>query len=593
MPPAGHTTFLCELCVLEQSPDGDGIAATLQWAVLIRNIFLFGQEYPQNNMKIALAQINTTIGDFSGNAAKIKAAIARGRDVSCDLVVFSEMVIPGYPPTDYIDKSDFMQRTLETLNDIAQAAPDIGVIVGYADPSNDESGKCLFNTAALLYDGNVHAKIHKTLLPSYDVFDENRYFQPGTSHEACSFRGKRLGITICEDAWNDKDFFANRLYPHDPVEALAQQGIDVLINISGSPFDVEKRSFRTDILKNIATKYSIPVVYVNQVGGNDSLLFDGASMVIDAQGTVQACAHEFEEDLVTYDCDKNTGDIRSPLEEEALVYKGLVMGTRDYILKCGFDKALVGLSGGIDSSLTAAIAADALGSDSVWGIAMPSPYSSAASSEDAEQLAANLGIHFDTIPISGVFYRYQETLAPLFVGLEEDITEENLQARIRGNLLMALSNKFNALLLTTGNKSEMAVGYCTLYGDMCGALAVISDIPKMMVYRICRYLNQSKEVIPERVLTKPPSAELKPDQTDQDTLPPYDVLDQILLAYIEKNQSVSEIVEQGFEKDVVVDIVRKIHLNEYKRQQAPPGLKVTTKAFGTGRRYPSAHKMSY
>ncbi len=545
-------------------------------------------------MKIALTQINTTIGDFTGNAAKIIDAINRALRMGCDLAIFSEMVVPGYPPTDYIDKSDFIAKTLETLDEIARAAVGIGVIVGYPDPSNDRGGKQLYNAAALVFEGNVMAKSFKTLLPSYDVFDENRYFQPGTSNAVCSFKGTRLGITICEDIWNDKDFFSERLYPNDPVEVLASQGMDLLVNISGSPFYVEKCLLRTSILKNIAQKYGVPVAYVNQVGGNDALLFDGGSMVIDAGGTVQARALEFEEDIVTYDLESNIGDLRPGLvNQEALVYRALVTGTRDYVVKCGFNKAIVGLSGGIDSSLTACIAADALGKDQVWGIAMPSPYSSRESIEDAEQLALRLGIRFRALPITAIFDAYREELAPLFAGCEEDLTEENLQARIRGTLLMAVANKFKALLLTTGNKSELAVGYCTLYGDMCGALAVISDIPKTMVYRVCHYLNRDKEIIPERVLTKPPSAELKPNQTDQDTLPPYDILDQILAAYIEENQSVPEIINRGFDKNTVIDIIQRIHRNEYKRQQAAPGLKVTTKAFGTGRRYPIAHKISY
>jgi NAD+ synthetase len=546
-------------------------------------------------MKIALAQINTTVGDFVGNAEKIKAAIDRTRRSSCELVVFPEMAVSGYPPTDYVNKSDFIQKTVDALDDIAQAAPDIGVIVGYPDPDRDQGGsKGLYNAAALLHGGRVQVKAHKMLLPSYDVVDENRYFQPGSAHRACHFNGKRLGITIGEDLWDDKDLFADRPYPRDPVKALAEQGIDMLINLAASPFDMEKRRLRNENLQNIASAYSIPVIWVNQVGGNDSLVFDGAGMVIDAQGTVQARAYEFEEDIVIYDSDRNNGDIRPILEsEEALAYKALVTGTRDYILKCGFDKAIIGLSGGVDSSLTACVAADALGSDSVWGIAMPSPYSSEASLEDAEQLAANLSIHFDTIPVSELYYTFQESLAPLFVGCEEDSTEENLQARIRGTLLMSLSNKFHALVLNTGNKSELAVGYCTLYGDMCGALAVISDIPKTMVYRICRYINRNREIVPNRVLTKPPSAELKPGQTDQDSLPPYDMLDRILSLYMDQSLSITHIVEQGFDRETVVDVVQRIHRNEHKRQQAPPGLKITTRTFGTGRRYPIAHKPNY
>lgn len=545
-------------------------------------------------MKIALAQINPTIGDFTGNAAKIRAAVEQARKQSCDLAVFSEMVIPGYPPTDYIDKSDFIEKTLQILQDTARLATGIGIIVGYTEPANDSGGKPLHNAAALLHEGTVVAKAYKMLLPSYDVFDENRYFQPGGAPSIFSFQGKRLGMTICEDIWNDKDVFTEHLYPHDPVESLALRGMDVLINISGSPFYLGKQSLRIKMVSTIARKYRVPVVYVNQVGGNDSLLFDGGSLAVDARGEVRARALEFAEDLVTLDLESSTGDLHPSIQqEEELVYRALVVGTRDYICKCGFTKAVIGLSGGIDSSLTACIAAEALGREQVWGIAMPSPYSAAASSEDAELLAQRLGIHFRSIPITDIFQAYRQDLAPIFVGYPEDTTEENLQARIRGNLLMAIANKFNALVLTTSNKSEMAVGYSTLYGDMAGALAVISDIPKTMVYRLSRYLNQSEELIPERVLIRPPSAELRPNQTDQDTLPPYDVLDGILSEYIEKNRSVSEIITAGYDQATVTDIVRRIHFNEYKRRQAPPGLKVTTKAFGTGRRYPIAHKFSY
>lgn len=544
-------------------------------------------------MKIALAQLNTTIGDFDGNTSKIFNYIERARQKNCDLVIFSELAIPGYPPTDNIDKQDFVRTNLEKLHQVAKSADNIGVILGFIDVNQEQVGKNFFNGAALIARGKIVAKVYKRLLPSYDVFDENRYFEPGKSNQVYSFLGKRLGITICEDIWNDKDFFHERLYADDPVEVLVKQGLDILINISGSPFYLGKRAYRINILSNIARKYRIPVVYVNQVGGNDSLLFDGGSMAIDPQGAIRALAKEFEEDLVTFDVERNRGDIHPAIEnEEELVFKGLWVGTRDYVSKCGFERVVLGLSGGIDSSLTACIAAEALGKENVLGVAMPSPYSSPESVEDAERLAHRLGINFRIIPVSQIFEVYLEELKPIFAGYPEDTTEENLQPRIRGNLLMALANKFNALVLSTGNKSEMAVGYCTLYGDMCGALAVISDIPKTMVYRLAHYLNRDKELIPTRVLTKPPSAELKPNQTDQDTLPPYEVLDTILMEYIENNQTITDIVNQGYDQRVVRDTVRRIHLNEFKRKQAPPGLKVTTKAFGSGRRYPIAHRFN-
>ncbi len=545
-------------------------------------------------MKIALAQINTTIGDFEGNTSKIFQFIDQARQKRCDLVVFPELTIPGYPPNDYISKEDFIQTTLKKLEQIAHATKDIGVILGFIEPNRTQVGKPFYNGAALIKGGKVISRIYKTLLPSYDVFDENRYFQPGEANQVCHFLGMRLGITICEDIWNDKDFSEERLHPDNPVEMLIKQGIDLLINISGSPFYLGKRSIRINILSNIARKYRIPVAYVNLVGGNDTLMFDGGSMVIDSQGKIQAFAQEFGEDLITFDLENNHGEIRPFVEpEEELVLKGLCLGTRDYVIKCGFKSAVLGLSGGIDSSLTACIASQALGKENVLGVAMPSPYSSLESVEDAESLAHRLGISFHVIPISRIFDSYREELKPVFADYEEDVTEENLQARIRGNILMALSNKFNSLLLATGNKSEMAVGYCTLYGDMCGALAVISDIPKTMVYRLANYINRHEEVIPERILRKPPSAELRPNQTDQDTLPPYEVLDDILTEYVEKNRTISDIVNKGHDRNIVLEIVRRIHLNEYKRYQAPPGLKITTKAFGPGRRYPIAHRMNF
>jgi len=544
-------------------------------------------------MKIALAQINTTIGDFEGNTEKIFQFIDAARQKTCDLVIFPELAIPGYPPTDYIDKPDFIRSNLEKLDLIAKASHSIGIIIGYLDLNHHQGGKPFYNAAALIHDGKIMGRTYKTLLPFYDVFDETRYFQPGKTNEVSHFSGKRLGITICEDIWNDKAFFHEHLYSEDPVESLVKQGLDLLINISGSPFYVGKRDLRINILANLARKYQIPVAYVNLVGGNDSLLFDGGSMVIDPQGKIQALAKECEEDLIIFDEETNQGDIRSSIRtDEELIFKALCMGTRDYVSKCGFKHVALGLSGGIDSSLVACIAAQALGKENVLGVAMPSLYSSPASLEDAQLLAQRLGINFRSIPISDIFQIYLKELQPSFAQYESDTTEENLQARIRGNLLMALANKFNALVLTTGNKSEMAVGYCTLYGDMCGALAVISDVPKTMVYNLARYLNRAAEVIPDRVITRPPSAELKPDQTDQDTLPPYDVLDDILTEYVEKNRSIADIIKKGHDPKIVQDIIRRIHLNEYKRKQAPPGLKITTKAFGVGRRYPIAHRFT-
>jgi len=545
-------------------------------------------------MKIALAQINTTIGDFEGNTQKILSFINQARQKGSNLVIFPELAIPGYPPTDYIDKPDFISANRKKLEQITHSAPeDIGIILGYLEVNPETEGKPFYNGAAVINNGKLIGRIFKTLLPSYDVFDESRYFQPGRSNPVINFGGKRLGITICEDIWNDKDFFPERLYPTDPVETLARKGIDILINISGSPFYLGKKNLRFEIITNLAKKYQVPVLYVNQVGGNDSLIFDGSSMAVDGKGKLCSQAKEFEEDLVIFDLKTNQGEIHSASKsDEESVFKALCLGTRDYVYKCGFKKVVLGLSGGIDSSLTACVAVQALGAKNVLGVAMPSLYSSPASLEDAQILAQNLGINFLVIPITKIFQIYLDELKPHFAGYPEDTTEENLQARIRGNLLMALANKFNSLVLTTGNKSEMAVGYSTLYGDMCGALGVISDVPKTMVYKLARYVNQNKATIPERVFTRPPSAELKPNQTDQDTLPPYEILDDILTEYVEKNQSIAEIIKKGHDPNVVKEVIRRIHLNEYKRKQAPPGLKVTTKAFGIGRRYPIAHRFN-
>ncbi|MCD6353570.1 MAG: NAD+ synthase [Proteobacteria bacterium] len=545
-------------------------------------------------MKIALAQINTTIGDFNGNTSKIFRSVDNARQQGCELVIFPELAIPGFPPTDYIGKENFAQKNLKKLNQIANTVSDIGVIVGFVEPSQEHGGRPWHNGTALIQKGKIVLKTYKTLLPSYDLFDEPRYFQPGYSHEVASFSGSRLGITICEDIWNDKDNCQKRSHPYNPLEDLANQGLDLLINISGSPFYLGKRLIRINTLSTIARKHRIHVAYVNQAGGNDSLLFDGGSMVIDPGGKIRAFAREFEEDLITFDMETNKGDIRAAIDnDEELLFKALCMGTRDYLSKCGFKQAIIGVSGGIDSALTACIAAKALGKENVLGVAMPSPYSSPESLQDAEVLAHRLGINFRVIPISRIFQLYLEELKPSFAGFTEDVTEENIQARIRGNILMALANKFNGLVLATGNKSEMAVGYCTLYGDMCGALAVIADIPKTMVFRLARYINCKDEIIPVRVLTKPPSAELKPNQTDQDILPPYDVLDDIITEYIDHNRTPGDIVKKGHNQKVVTETIRRIHLNEYKRKQAPLGLRATTRTFGSGRRYPIAHRFNF
>jgi NAD+ synthase/NAD+ synthase (glutamine-hydrolysing) len=430
------------------------------------------------------------------------------------------------------------------------------------------------------------------LLPTYDVFDEARYFSPAERQSVLPFCGRVWAVTVCEDIWNDKSFWKNRLYTRDPVEELVRQDANILVNISASPYFLGKPAFRMEMLRAFAQRYRMPVIFVNQVGGNDSLVFDGSSVALDRDGNVRAQARSFEEDLVTFDIETAHGDIHPQIDsEDERTYAALVLGTRDYVRKCGFSSVLIGLSGGIDSSLTAAIAVDALGKENVLGVAMPGPYSSPGSLSDAKELADNLGIRFEVLPIGNVFEAYREALRDAFRGLPADVTEENIQARVRGNLLMALSNKFGSLVLSTGNKSELSVGYCTLYGDMAGGLAVISDIPKTMVYRLAELVNRDREVIPRAVFEKPPSAELRPDQKDSDSLPPYDVLDVILRAYIEDSETPQQIAAAyGLDLNLVRSVVAKVDGNEYKRQQAAPGLKVTSKAFGIGRRFPVAQR---
>ncbi len=546
-------------------------------------------------MKIALAQIDTTIGDFTGNVDLMIKYAERARERGADLVVFPELALCGYPPRDLVERAGFVERSQRELLRLARSLPAIPALVGYVRRSPSSHGKSVVNAAAWLEDGKVAADYAKMLLPFYDVFDESRYFEPGLNAAVHEFRGFRIGITICEDIWNDKHFWAKRLYPRDPVEECVAAGANLLLNIASSPYSTEKIQLRYDMLKTITDKHRIPVAYVNHVGGNDQLLFDGSSMAFNARGEICARAQAFAEDLVIFDTDGGEKDIHPAPESEAEeIYLGLCMGVRDYVQKCGFKKVLVGLSGGIDSSLVATLAADAMGAGNVLGVGMPGPYSSPGSIRDAEALARNLGIEFQVIPITPIFESYLETLDPVFNAAARDVTEENIQARIRGNVLMALSNKFGSLLLTTGNKSELAVGYCTLYGDMAGGLAVIADVPKTMVYSLARYINRKEERIPQASLQKPPSAELRPDQTDQDSLPPYDVLDAILKCYIEENRGADEIAATllHLEPSLVRRTVRMINAAEYKRQQAPPTLKVSAKAFGMGRRFPIAQKFN-
>lgn len=541
-------------------------------------------------MRTALAQINTTIGDFSGNAAKIVSFANRARAAGAELVIFPELSICGYPPRDLVENPAFVARNQETAEKIAEETRGIGVICGLVTPAHAATGKSVMNSAVYLADGRIQFLQSKMLLPTYDVFDESRNFAPASKQELICIGGRRVALTICEDAWNDKSFWNRRLYPVDPVEELMTAGGEVLLNISASPFYVGKQELRRKMLSALAVRHKKTVIMVNQVGGNDSLIFDGSSMAISADGQVRAQAKCFEEDLVCFDTDSLHGDLNVCAHgAEADAYSALVVGTRDYVRKCGFNRAIIGLSGGIDSALTACIAADALGPQNVIGVAMPGPYSSRGSIDDARTLAQNLGIRFELIRITDVFDSYTRVLKPVFAGREEDVTEENIQARIRGVLLMAMSNKFAGLVLSTGNKSELAVGYCTLYGDMVGGLAVISDVPKTMVYRLAEYVNSRKPVIPRETIEKPPSAELRPDQKDSDTLPDYEVLDGMLEDFIEDNKTPEQIASsRGLDLALVRKVVRMIERAEYKRQQAAPGLKISEKAFGVGRRFPIA-----
>ena len=545
-------------------------------------------------MKIALAQIDPTVGDFSGNIEKIVAASRRAADQGARLAVFSELAICGYPPADFLEKPSFLVRCRSAVDELAAATRElpIAVLAGVALPTNGKDGKPAFNAAVLLDKGQLLLEQHKRLLPFYDVFDEQRYFSPAESQKVIELDGVRLAITICEDAWNDKNFWPRRLYTVDPVEELMRQKPALHINLSSSPFWHSKRTIRREMLAAMARRDGIPVLMCNQVGGNDSLIFDGSSLALNGRGELIAQAASFVEDLVLVD-PFHAAPIPVPEDDDTeATYRALVLGTRDYVRKCGFSKAIVGLSGGIDSALVAAIATEALGRENVICVGMPSPYSSAGSIDDSQKLAANLGIRFETISIRSLFAEFTQALEPVFHGMKEDITEENIQPRIRGTLLMALSNKFGALVLTTGNKSEMAVGYCTLYGDMVGALAVIGDLVKTRVYAVCNWLNRGEEKIPAAILTKPPSAELRPGQMDTDSLPPYDVLDPIVEAYVERYETPERIAaEHGFPLELVRQTVRLIERSEYKRQQAAPVLKVTAKSFGMGRRFPIAVKV--
>ncbi len=541
-------------------------------------------------MKIALGQINPTVGDFSGNAAKIVDFSRRAQAAGAGLILFPELSVCGYPPRDLVERPSFVARNRETVDHIAAETKGIAVICGLVTPAHSDTGKSVMNSAALLIDGKVAFIQSKMLLPTYDVFDEMRNFAPAKSQELFSFCGNRMALTICEDAWNDKRFWRKPLYTVDPVDSLVKAGGNFVLNISASPFWIGKREFRREMLASIARQHKVPVVLVNQVGGNDSLVFDGSSVVLNREGEVIAQGRSFEEDLIYFDSQTLAGEMHEQIAgEEASVYSALVLGTRDYMQKCGFRKAIIGLSGGIDSALTAVVAADAVGPENVIGVGMPGPYSSQGSIDDARSLAKNLGIRFELLSINPAYEAYRETLRDVFAGQKEDVTEENIQSRARGTMLMALSNKFGAIVLSTGNKSELGVGYCTLYGDMVGGLAVISDVPKTLVYRLSQYVNSRRAVIPQATLEKPPSAELRPDQKDSDSLPPYEILDAVLEDYVEDSHPAEQIAQdRGFDIEVVRRVIRLVDRAEYKRQQAAPGLKISPKAFGVGRRFPIA-----
>lgn len=549
-------------------------------------------------MKIALLQLNPTIGDLSGNSELIASAVERAQLYGASLAITSEMALMGYPARDLLLHGDFVIRAWDVLRDLADRlrnAPP--VLVGLAEPNVASDGRPLFNSAALIHGGEVKTSFHKTLLPTYDVFDEDRYFEPEKEPQILRLGGRVFGVSICEDIWNDRDFWNRRRYHTDPVMELARAGADCILNLSASPFTAGKQVVREEMLGRAARKYGVPVIYTNQVGGNDDLVFDGRSAAFGPSGELAARGKGFVEDVVLIDLASGTvgpAAVRGAVAAddfttESEIWRALVLGTRDYVQKCGFSTVLLGLSGGIDSALTAAIACRALGPERVIGVLMPSPFSSVGSIKDAEQLARNLGIRTMTIPINDIMDAFDLSLKPAFEGRPKDITEENIQARIRGNLLMALSNKFGSVLLTTGNKSELAVGYCTIYGDMSGGLAVISDVPKTMVYRLARWLNaRGREIIPPGSISKAPSAELREDQVDQDSLPPYEVLDEILARYIEQRQPEEEIIRAGFDEETVRRVLRMVRSAEFKRKQAAPGLKVTDRAFGSGWRMPIA-----
>ncbi len=549
-------------------------------------------------MRITLAQLNPVVGDLKGNISKLKNALDQASGDSSDLLILPELFLVGYPPKDLLERRWFIEQVKQAIDEIVKISnnyPETGILFGAPLPTGKDTGKGLYNSAIFVYRGIIQSTNYKSLLPTYDVFDETRYFDPSPDIHPVPFKGEMLGISVCEDAWNTQQLWPKgRHYTFDPIEGLRKKGANLFINISASPYEMGKEEFRYQLIRSHAQKHKIPFVFVNQIGGNDELIFDGRSLCIDKDGEPIVVFPAFNEQIRTVETNlTGTPGIYTPQDKIESVYMALILGIRDYLRKCGFTKAVVGLSGGIDSALVCCLAKEAIGSQNVLGISMPSPFSSKGSVEDSRELTKRIGIQFKVIPISEIYDSYLKTLEEQFTDKEFDITEENIQARIRGNILMAFSNKFGHLVLSTGNKSELSVGYCTLYGDMSGGLSVLSDVPKTLVYELAHYINRKSEIIPKQIIQKPPSAELKPNQVDQDTLPPYPILDQILHQYIEEESSPDEIIGMGFDSNTVKWVVKTVELSEYKRSQAALGLKVTSKAFGVGRRMPIAAKHDF
>lgn len=548
-------------------------------------------------MKIAILQCNFIVGDLEGNAAKIIDGMKTAKENQADFCLTSELALLGYPPRDLLLHQTFIKKAWQKVQELAISLKDYPpLLLGVASPNPAKTGRPLYNNAALLQGGIIQKQFYKSLLPTYDVFDEDRYFESSSfTPGVFELNGQRIGVTICEDIWNDKDFWSYQRYHKDPIDELIKNGANYIVNLSASPFTLGKQKVREAMIGNLAAKYKVPIIYTNQVGGNDDLVFDGRSLVFDAHGRLMARGQAFLPDVLFVDFDLEQNRISEDnFEAEAEAWRALVLGTRDYILKCNFKKAILGISGGIDSALVAAITAEAIGKENVLGVLMPSPFSSQGSIDDALSLAQNLGIQTLTLPITQIMQAFDETLQNAFKNYSKDITEENIQARIRGNLLMALSNKYQALLLSTGNKSELAVGYCTIYGDMSGGLDVIADVPKTLVYQLGYWVNKTKgNLIPEAIFQKAPSAELRPNQTDQDNLPPYEILDEILRRHIEFYQSKEEIVQDGFAPETVEKTLRLVAKAEFKRKQAAPGIKITDRAFGTGWRIPIACRKDF